>query len=168
MNSIMKKLLLLFVIGSVLFSCKDETRLYEKNVIIENNEWKRDQSVAFDFEVSDTSQKYNILANVRSASTYPYYNLFLKVELVSPEGVIILNDIKEGYLFNPTTGKPFGQTNSFLGISLGDLYDQRIMLNQSYKFIIPGKYKLRLSHYMRDLDPVKDIMAVGYRIEKGN
>ena len=55
---------------------------------------------------------------------------------------------------------------SFLGISLGDLYDQRILISQNYKFTIPGKYKLRLSHYMRDVDPVVDVMAVGYRVEK--
>ncbi len=150
-----------------LSSCKDEHRLFEENTIIENNEWNRDQSVLFDFQVNDTSHVCNLFANIRSTNMYPYYNLFLKVQLVNPEGVIILNDIKEGYLFNPTTGRPYGQTSSFLGISLGDLYDQRILISQDYKFTIPGKYKLRLSHYMRDVDPVVDIMAVGYRVQKG-
>jgi len=162
----LKNLILCLVAIAALSSCKDEHRLFEKNTIIENNEWNRDQAVSFDFEVVDTTQLCNILANVRSTNAYPYYNLFLKVELVNPEGVIILNDIKEGYLFNPTTGKPYGQTSSFMGISLGDLYDQRIVISQKHKFTLLGKYKLRLSHYMRDVDPVVDIMAVGYRVEK--
>ena len=162
----LKNLILGLLVITALSSCKDEYRLFEENTIIENNEWRRDQAVSFDFEVVDTTQNCNILANIRSTNTYPYYNLFLKVELVNPEGIIILNDIKEGYLFNPTTGRPYGQTSSFLGISLGDLYDQRILISQNYKFTVPGKYKLRLSHYMRDVDPVLDVMAVGYRVDR--
>lgn len=167
MNRFMIKNLILGLLGLVILtSCEDKNRLFEENKIIENNEWKRDRPVSFEFEVADTTQICNLFSNIRTVSTYPYYNLFLKVELINPEGVIILNDIKEGYLFNPTTGKPFGQTKSFLGISLGDLYDQRILLIQGYKFLMPGKYKLRLSHYMRDIDPVLDVMSIGYRVER--
>ncbi len=46
-----------------------------------------------------------------------------------------------------------------------DIYEQRVSIQQSTKFKLPGEYSFTLEQVMRE-DPLKHILNIGVRIER--
>lgn len=53
---------------------------------IEDSEWRVADTARWSWEVKDTSQSYDLFIEIRHSSSYPYANLYLFVEIVSPDG----------------------------------------------------------------------------------
>ena len=156
------------IIVFTLVSCGDDARFFEKNIDIVDGEWSRDTIIDFDFEIKDTSAKYHLVYTIRNTANYPYYNLYLESELVDSTGLIIDTFENEVYLFDASTGKPFGDKSSLLNSSIGDFYDGRYLCQSYYKFPRPGNYNLAIKQAMRDTRNLPEFIAVGLRIEKVN
>lgn len=162
-----KTVLVTSIFISFLFSaCSDDNRFFEQNTDISNATWNRDQTTEFNFTVNDTSSKYHLVYTVRNSGNYPYYNLYLKAQLIDSTGLIIDNFDSELYLFNATTGKPFGASTNLLGDALGDIYDGRYLCQSYYKFPKPGNYTFSIQQGMRKEEALEGIMAIGLRIEQ--
>ncbi|WP_240337149.1 gliding motility lipoprotein GldH [Rufibacter psychrotolerans] len=147
----------LLCLGFLLGSC-DANRVFEENQDIPNNEWPVKLAPVFTFEVTDTTQQYNVFFNVRNALHYPFYNLYLRHYLVGPDGRQINSMLHEMFLMDPKTGEPKGN-------GAGDIFDHQFRALKNVRFGQPGKYTLKLNQYMRQ-DPLPGIMAVGVRVEK--
>ncbi len=148
-----------------LFSCSDPLRVYEKNQEIPEGKWYRNNPIEFSFEIEDTNQSYNVLYNLRCTRSYPFTNLYLNYELLDSTDRILKANQQEMFLFTGA-GKPTGETGLLVNKSLGDVYDYRFLSLAHQKFPYAGTYKMRVKQYMRDPDPLGEVLAIGLRIEK--
>ncbi|RNI25819.1 gliding motility lipoprotein GldH [Rufibacter latericius] len=157
----MRKSFRLFVsllsLGLFLASC-DANRVFEENQDIPDNQWPVKLAPDFSFEITDTTQQYNVFFNVRNALHYPFYNLYLRHYLVGPDGKQVNSMLHEMFLMDPKTGEPRGN-------GTGDIFDHRFRALKNIRFRQAGTYKLRVNQYMRQ-DPLPGIMSVGVRVEK--
>ena len=157
--------LIFFSLLLIFVSCTDEKRFFEENNDIKKAEWFKKDAPIFTFEIEDTSAAYHLFYNVRNTLDYPYYNLYLQYQL-SDSSAVISNEQNELYLFDPSTGEPSGDGGFFGTGSFGDIYDHTYPFKINHKFPHPGTYKLSIQQYMRNEDPLNEIMSVGLRIEK--
>ena len=165
MITAIKNSTLVILCSFLLFSCNDESRVFEQHVELENSSWDRDVIPEFTFDIKDTSQVYHIIYTIRNGKNYPFYNLYLESELIDSTGLIAETFFKEIYLFDANTGKPFGSSGNFINSALGDVYDGRYLCKSYYKFPRTGAYTFNIKQYMREASSLDDVIAVGVRIE---
>ncbi|MBX9850773.1 MAG: gliding motility lipoprotein GldH [Cytophagaceae bacterium] len=144
------------------FTACDGARIYETNLDTDEDNWKAQDTLKFEFEVEDNNIPYRLSYNVRYKNDYPFYNLFTKYIIKDSSGKVLTTPAlpEDMYLFDVKTGKPYGT-------GLGDIYDHRISFLKEYKFPYAGKYKLQVLQYMRD-QPLPGIVSFGVRVEKAN
>ncbi|MBU1820096.1 MAG: gliding motility lipoprotein GldH [Bacteroidetes bacterium] len=153
---ILKWLVFLILVASEM-AC-DENTLYKAYEDVEDGQWYVDKKFTFQFEVSDTTQPYNLYYLIRNAQQYPYYNLYLTRVMTGPDGNTLMSRLDEMYLSDQTTGKPRGS-------GLGDLFDHKIRFLHNYRFPKAGKYTVTLAQSMRQ-NPLPYILGVGLSVEK--
>jgi gliding motility-associated lipoprotein GldH len=56
-------------------------------------------------------------------------------------------------------------SGKWLGSGMGDIWDNRVLFKQSFRFPEKGTYQFALEQAMR-VDPLPQVMDVGIRIEK--
>lgn len=157
-------ILLMLLIG---VSCKDNsTRVFEKNIEIKEGNWQREDIKEFAIEIPDSSLQYNLLYNIRNTSRYPYYNLYLSMEITDSSGQRLNMQEHELYLFDPTTGKPAGEKSFFDKGSLGDIYDQTYPAYVRVRFPYTGKYFVKIKQFMRNESFIPHVLSVGLRVNK--
>lgn len=149
----------LFFCLLVLSSC-DTNTILKDNYDIPKAKWFIKDTPSFTFEVVDVQATYNVFYNVRNNRDYLYHNLYLTHYLTAPNGKIIHQHLDEIILFDQVTGKPSGG-------GLGDIYDHKVLAFKDFKFPVKGKYKIKISQYMRQ-NPLLDIVSAGFAIEKNN
>ena len=147
----------LIVLSIFLLSC-DPNRVYEENQDIEDAVWQEDFSPKFRFEIIDPQNKYNLYLNLRNGIAYPYHNVYIKYNLKDSTEAILSSELKEFFLFDPKTGKPFGD-------GLGDLFDHQFPLLKAHSFPSGGSYSIDIEQFMR-LQQLPMIVSVGLRVEK--
>jgi gliding motility-associated lipoprotein GldH len=157
-------LALLPLAGATALSACDPNRVYEDNVDLKSPSgdayvWDVQQRPSFTFAITDTAARYNVYFNVRNASSYGFYNLYLKHTLTGPDGrpagPALLHQM---VLMDPKTGEP-------RGAGAGDIFDHQFLALPHQHFAKPGTYKLTLEQYMRQ-NQLPGIMAVGVRVAK--
>jgi len=67
-----------FIFCLSLASCNSP--LYDQTQVIENSNWAADKPVSFEFEIQDTTQRYNIFLEVDYKISYTYQNAYCQVE----------------------------------------------------------------------------------------
>ena len=151
----MKKYAFFVLISLAVCSC-DPDRIYESNVAIPAEGWRRTEPVSFEVEITDTVSTCNIYINVRNNNNYKYMDLWLFVDIHSPTGIVERDTTR--ILLADHRGK-------WLGHGLGSKYDTRIFLRRNVRFAVAGKYIFEYVHGMRD-EPLTGIDDTGLRIEK--
>ena len=152
----MNKCLYIFVISLLLSSCGDADIVYQNSKVMENNTWNKDEGVSFDFEISDTTEFYDFYFNLRTTNLYEWSNLYMFVEIGSPEN-----------LFNIDTVE-FSLANSvgeWTGVSSGSIVNNKILFISKKRFPSMGTYKLTFNQAMRQ-DDLTEVMDVGIIIKK--
>jgi len=152
---LLKKLLLGFLLLSLISSCKEEI-LYENNLSIKNGKWDRAESAVFTFEVEDTINRYSLYLNVRHAGDYPYKNLYLFTKTISPNGKFALDTAQ--MIFANSKGQ-------WMGKGIGDIYDYQFKFKKEILFPEKGEYKFQIEQAMRER-VLTSITDVGIQIEK--
>jgi gliding motility-associated lipoprotein GldH len=79
---------------------------------------------AFEFDVEDSLSEYNFTVNVRHRANYPYQNMWLFVQQISPDSSIV-NDTIEFYLAD-NRGK-------WLGKGIGAVYTMPVLIKNNQK-----------------------------------
>ena len=162
MKSSFRILATAFILFLGLYAC-DENRVYEKNKDIPEHAWHKDSTLLFNVEIKDPGIPYNIYYNIRNAVSYPAQNLYLRIEVQDSAGNVLTSDLNNIELFDPKTGKPYGD-------GLGDIFDHRVKVLDRFIFPDSGTYDIAVQHRMRDKIMVDNrlpyIMSVGVRVEK--
>lgn len=153
----MRALVVAIFFSLLIISC-DSKRVFEDNAEFKDRSWKINQPVKFDFQISDTVRKYNVLLNVRNSLDYPFARLFVNYELKYQDSTSLSKKMIANYLFDQKTGKPFGTSG------IGDIYDHQFPVLESYSFHKPGIYSIKVDQFMR-MDTIPGMLAVGVRVE---
>ncbi len=141
----------------ILASC-ESNRIFEKNTVINNNEWKAYQQFSFEFNIPDSSETYTVYCNLRNTSKYPNNNIYIQYELKDSVGNKIEIELKNFALFDPKSGSAYGKSG------LGDLFEHQNILLANYKFPSAGDYTISLEQFMR-YENLPEVNSVGIRVE---
>jgi gliding motility-associated lipoprotein GldH len=157
----MKRYIRIFLIGlPILIAGCSRNKIYDRIKDLPDRSWPKNQSVDFQFNITDTRPGYDLYYNIRNSILYKYYNLYLSCTLEDTLGNVLETKLSDFNLFDPKTGKP-------LGDGLGDLFDHQFVFLDNYHFNNPGIYRLHVNQYMRE-DILMEIMSVGLVIRKNN
>jgi gliding motility-associated lipoprotein GldH len=155
----MRSFALLGLIALLVTACIDESRLYEKNIDLNDQQWLVNDKPVFEFVIPDTSIRYNLYCNIRNEVSYPKANLYFTYHITDSTGKDLRKGLASHFLFDKKTGEPFGSSG------LGDIYDHQIPIAHNYTFNYAGKHTVMFEQFMR-MDTLQGILAVGLRIEK--
>ena len=147
---------LLIFLCALFFSSCDKSVVFEENVELPDNRWEIKNVVTLETNIDDTITPHNLYINLRNAGGYQFSNIFLFFTTKSPSGKMERDTVEL------TLADPSGK---WLGNGLGDIWDNRVLFKQSFRFPEKGVYQFSLEQAMR-IDPLPQIMDVGIRIER--
>lgn len=148
-----------FVFLSVLllmvFSCT-KPPVYFKYQNVEDSAWHMDSVLTFQTVNMDTLNVYQMDVYLRHGLKYAYKNLWLQLDVQSPEGMLVSKKIelqltdKEGF---------------WKGTSISSLVDYKAVLDNHLVLSDTGTYTWRFSHLMSDT-VLYEISDVGMSLSK--
>lgn len=151
--------LLLVVLSLHWSACSRPDGMYEKDIPLPDQQWTGSFRPSFTFNISDkdTAYRYNVSIVIRHTDAYNYNNIWIRGSIRQPGDSAIRNERYDLQLANNEKG--------WLGSGMEDIYEQRVLIQQSTKFRLPGEYAFTLEQVMRE-DPLKHILNIGVRIER--
>ncbi|PTN10585.1 gliding motility lipoprotein GldH [Mangrovibacterium marinum] len=154
------RLKLVFSIAALLLalaSCTQKKE-FEAYRSLSADGWHNDSLVVFDVELGDTIESHNLYLNLRNSGSYPFSNLWLFVNISSPDGKVLTDTL------NFQLAAPSGK---WLGTGIGDLFDNQFLYKENIYFPTPGIYRFSIQQGMR-ANRLKGIRDIGISIEKQN
>lgn len=82
----LKKLLPALCLYCLLLTSCGESYIFEKTLAVPDGNWRYDQPLDFDFEIPDTSARYDLLLDVQHAGDYGFQNLYVQFHTTFPSG----------------------------------------------------------------------------------
>jgi len=150
----MRNLIIINSLLLILYSC-DPDMVYDNYQKTENGKWTWNDKKVFNFPVTDSLNRYNILINIRHTTEYPKSNLFVFVTIKAPNGYL-MSDTVEIQIAD--------KRGKWLGNGFGDIKLISRMYKKGITFRYTGEYAFLIEQGMRLPEiPVTD---VGLRIEK--
>ena len=132
-----------------------EPPLFAESAEVDPKGWAGEDALSFQWEVSDTLQRQDVILDLRHAQDYPFSNLYLFLTYEFPNGKTRTDTVA------CTLADELGR---WRGSGFGDLMDQRFMLQSQVAFPLSGTYRLEIAHGMRR-DPLTGLANVGLRLE---
>lgn len=142
----------LLLLGLSLTGCGFDST-YEEDIDFENGIWHMDSLAVFEFETEGTQKDVEV--KLRSNLDYPFYNLYLKLELYDSLGKRLQDTLLGFDLYNQKTGKPLGKGNS--------IYQLNTVALSAYPFPYEGKFEVRMAQYMR-IAALPGMVSTGIRV----
>lgn len=152
------KLFILFLSALLLVSCGDKNVIYNDLKSIPNETWSADSPVQFSFEIKDTNTVFDVELMVRNATSYEWANLYLFVEIESPDKLVNVDTVE--VLLADKSGKWKGNVS-------GSLVTTTQPLIYHKRFPTVGYYNLNFYQAMRQHD-LTGISDVGIAIKQVN
>ncbi|MDR0738000.1 MAG: gliding motility lipoprotein GldH [Prevotellaceae bacterium] len=147
-------LYLLFAIGYLFTACTTPAT-FEKIVKLNNDKWLKDSVINITLPITDTLGVYAIIVDLRNNNDYPFRNIHLFVDVVSPTGITVCDTVE--YELSDMQGKWLGKRGSYW-------IDHRLSYRPTVIFPETGHYAFGIRHGMR-ADTLLGIGAVGLRLE---
>lgn len=129
---------------------------YDEYVSIAKTGWDKDTLAVFRTDMSDSTDVYDIMVQVRNDNSYAYSNLWLFIDVIAPDGVSRRDTLE--CILARTDG-------SWLGSGWGSLYNETCPYMTTVKFSKPGPYTFRITQGMR-ADELAGIHDIGLLIQK--
>lgn len=130
--------------------------VYEQMEEVDVEGWSYQKPVVVKFATPDTSNRYNLIFDVRITPDYAYQNLWLFIESTEPDGSTHTDSI------NCPMAYPDGR---WIGTGLGDLIDNPILVHRNFKFSETGEYTFKIRHGMRR-DYLPNVQNVGVILKR--
>ncbi len=157
-----KKLIFIVLAGVFMMSCGDDY-LYSTTHKMGAAGWTYADSIKFDFEIADTSKRYNLLLKVHHSPDFPNENLYVKFVTVFPQGQEALQGKdRVEQVTSLTLAQKDGQ---WLGKCSSEECVLQIPIQTNTWFPQSGKYSLLVEQFMRR-DSLKDILAIDFAIQE--
>jgi gliding motility-associated lipoprotein GldH len=120
--------------------------------------WIQKNKFEIPFQITDTSQVYDLQVAIRQTNMYSFYNLYFISEIMNEEDKSIKRAEAEAIFYDAKSGKPKGS-------GLGDMYSHSYTIFKNLKFPKSGTYRIRLQQNMR-MDTLEGIVSVGASLIK--
>lgn len=147
------------VIGfSLLFSflaCSNQP-FFDVYESMANRRWHDHEKPTFQVYIEDNKALYDVWVYIRHTSEYDYANLFFLAHESGPK----LQDTSRRHELQLATSD-----GRWTGQSAGNLYENRLLLKESYVFPDTGMYRFSIEQNMRD-NPLLDITDIGLTVIK--
>jgi gliding motility-associated lipoprotein GldH len=140
---------------SCLMACGPK-KIYNKEIAIAERIWEKEKIISFEFDVIDTTKRYDFLLDVESKSEFKYQNMYVQLETVFPKGNKA-EDIVSLEISQPN-GKPNGDCS-------GEECHTPIMMQENVKFPDLGQYTINIKQYSR-MDKVEGISKLELTIQE--
>ena len=138
-------------------ACGGDELINERHSMGETG-WIQKNKVEIPFEITDTSQVYEMQVAIRQTNTYSFYNLYFISEILNDQGRRLKKAEAEAILYDAKSGKPKGS-------GLGDMYSHSYTIFKNLKFPKSGNYRIRLQQNMR-MDTLEGVVSVGASLIK--
>lgn len=135
-------------------ACQRSTDIYNSYVALPNTGWTIDSLAVFRVDITDADKPYDLYFMVRNQNNYAYQNLWLFIDIVSPDGYV-QRDTLDCILAE--------HDGRWKGSGWGSLYDAEYPYRLSTRFAAPGLYRFRVCHGMRQ-DDIEGIHSIGLRV----
>jgi gliding motility-associated lipoprotein GldH len=138
-------------------ACSAPSGVFEKDIALPGQQWASNYRPNFDFDISDTADRYNIYVVIRHTDAYNYNNIWLRGTVRQPGDTAARSERYDLQLADNQKG--------WYGSGMDDIFEQRVAVQQETKFQHPGKFSLALEQIMRE-DPLKHVLNIGVRVER--
>ncbi|GHU87849.1 gliding motility lipoprotein GldH [Bacteroidia bacterium] len=154
-NTYNRKHILILLLLIVLSACSGKSDIYFQFKGIENAGWNKNTTYDFAVNITDTVSVYNIFLEIRNNESYSFRNLWLFVDLKTPEGNMRKDTVN--CELADAMGEWYGKGSNLHTLSLP--------YEQGFRFRIPGAYIYSIKQGMRE-DDLKGISDIGLRVVK--
>jgi gliding motility-associated lipoprotein GldH len=146
-----------FILSSLimLLSCNSNI-VYTDFTVMPEKTWRLMNIPVFKIPVTDSLTSNNIFFTIRTASSYPFRNIYLFITTISPNGKSITDTLQ--YNLADEKGKRYGR-------GLGDILELNLPYKSNVYFPLKGIYQFKIQHGMRTED-LKGVYDFGLRVEK--
>ena len=152
-----QKLLIPAALCLLLAGCGDDV-IYEKTLDVPDGTWVYEDTLNFDFDITDTAQSYGLLLDVTHAGDFGFQNLYVQFHTTYPSGN------KETQLVSLELAARSGIWN---GKCSGNECTVEIPLQEKAIFKEPGRHTLSVEQYMRQ-NTLPGINSMALRIKKSD
>lgn len=147
---------ILTVVFAAAFSACSDDALVDRYHVLPEEGWHYEHIVTDTFCVENPDFYHQIFANLRVSGDYPYANIYLKLNITTPDGS------KKSEILSVGLATKSGK---WLGSGLGDVVTfQAPILHRKY-LDQKGKYTVEIEQNMR-LETLANVLAAGLRIEQ--
>jgi gliding motility-associated lipoprotein GldH len=147
--------LLLFLL---IVSCKNDI-IYTDSINIPSEVWSLDFIPEFNPVIDDTTSICTLFLTIRTGTSYPYRNIWLFVNTISPSGNSITDTLQ--YILADEKGKWYGK-------GFGDIHELDLPFRRTgIYFPEKGTYTIKVRHGMRN-ENLNGVYDLGIRISKLN
>jgi gliding motility-associated lipoprotein GldH len=148
-------LIFIFFLSIAAISCNNDI-IYTDTYEMPENTWRLTDIPVFRIPVSDTSASADVSFSIRTGSDYPFRNIFLFVNTISPEGISITDTLEYSLA---------DEKGYWLGKGVGDIHELVLPYKTNVFFPVKGPYQVKVYHGMR-LGDLKGVYDLGIRVEK--
>lgn len=152
----MKKLVLFFIFGIIIFTSCDSTKIYEKHIDIERITWNRFDVKTFDVDIQDVSATYDFYIAIRHHTDIPFPFLEIRFTMYTPSGE--MRTMEQKIVLKDKEGK-------LQGNGLGELWDVLHLVRKDFQFTEKGICTIEVSSTMSKAD-LPGILQVGLIVKK--
>jgi gliding motility-associated lipoprotein GldH len=149
------KFSIIFLLSIIVLQSCNTIDVYEQTIPLPKHEWNSRTRLNFTPVIKDSSSYYNIYLVLRHSEAYHFNNIWVDFGAAFP------NDTARAQRLNIQ----LATSNGWLGSSMDDIIEQRLLINKQPLLLRAGTYKFSLSQVMRE-DPLQNILNAGIRIEK--
>ena len=149
-------MILAIVLLAILVGCVGGRSYYEEYIPIPNREWSQANVPFFEFEISDTIQRYDLYFNIRHSRAYEWKNLWVFLNFEVPGGQQETDTLE--FILQDAQGR-------WLGNGSGEIRDGSFLFKTKTRFPRKGKYKASFEQAMRT-EVLEDITDIGLKIKK--
>jgi len=143
-------------------SC-NSNRVFDEYKSLKNHQWPLNNSIDFEFLITDTISKNNLYFNLRNNNQYEFSNLYIITHIDFPNGKKFVDTLQ--YEMTDKNGK-------FLGVGISEVKHSRLLFKENIVFPQSGDYKVSIRQAMRKngsiagIQELNGITDFGLRIEK--
>lgn len=148
------KLILPIFIAFALLSC--DNTIFNDVKVINNGLWEYNDSISFNIKVNKENEPFNVYIDIENTDNYKYSNLFLFVNITSPNNTTITDTID--VFMADYKGK-------WVGNPKGDNYYGNYLFKRAVAFPKAGIYKTTITQGMR-ADTLKGITKIGITVKE--
>ena len=132
-----------------------ETPFYSDSSVVDKSGWHSSDTLVYNFNIQDSSARFNTQIDLSHTVSYPYSNLYLFIDIKFPNEKHRVDTIE--CVLADKRGKWYGK-------GLGDMVNHRIDYLDKIAFPLNGEYEVQITHGMRR-DPLEEITDLGLRLE---